>query len=298
MSQAKHWCFTINNYTQQRIEKLIELDYDNDVQYCIFGKEVGLEGTPHLQGFISFKKRLRLNAVKRFIGEAHLTVAKNLKNSIEYCKKENDFEEYGEMPVDETGKRTGQGKRNDLEAFKLAVQNGERNKRTLRERFSEVCAAYPRFFYEYIRDYIPVPEVDDFPLRPWQEDLKGKLEEEPNSRTIYFIVDETGNKGKTWFSDWYAVNNDNVQVMLPGKKADMAYTLIDEPRVIIFDCPRSKQGEFIQYDFLEDCKNGRVFSSKYESSLRRFKTPHVVVMMNEYPDMNKLSDDRYHVIEI
>ena len=68
--------------------------------------------------------------------------------------------------------------------------------------------------------------------------------------------------------------------------------------MVLFDCPRSKQGEYIQYDFLEEVKNGYVFSGKYEPRIKRFKVPHVVVAMNEYPDMEKLSADRYNIITI
>jgi len=58
---------------------------------------------------------------------------------------------------------------------------------------------------------------------------------------------------------------------------------------------KSKQGDFIQYDFLEELKNGYVFSPKYESKNKSFPTPHVVVLMNEIPDKSKLSEDRYNI---
>ena len=40
-------------------------------------------------------------------------------------------------------------------------------------------------------------------------------------------------------------------------------------------------------------KNGYVFCSKYESRVKQLSPCHVVVFMNEDPDMNKLSKDRY-----
>lgn len=104
--------------------------------------------------------------------------------------------------------------------------------------------------------------------------------------------------GKSWFAHWYAQNKGKSQVLLPGKKNDMAYALDPTIRVLFMDAPRSKQGEFIMYDFLEDVKNGFVFSSKYESRVKRLDRVHIVVMMNEKPDMTKLSEDRYHLIEL
>lgn len=87
-------------------------------------------------------------------------------------------------------------------------------------------------------------------------------------------------------------------IIVPGKKADMAYVVQEECRVFFLDCPRSKQGDFIQYDFIEELKNGYVFSPKYESRIKKLKTPHIVVLMNEQPDMSKLSMDRYSITNL
>ena len=87
-------------------------------------------------------------------------------------------------------------------------------------------------------------------------------------------------------------------VLLPGKKADMAFMLRPDIRVVFFDAPCSKQGEFIQYVFLEEIKNGYVASPKYNSCFKRLSKVHVVVMMNESPNMLKLSLNCYVIIEI
>lgn len=130
-------------------------------------------------------------------------------------------------------------------------------------------------------------------LRDWQAALYDELKHEPNDRAIHFIIDIEGNKGKSWFAKYYrSLHPNKTQILTPGKKADMAYMLEKNKRVIFFDCPRSKQGDFIQYDFLEALKNGMVMSSKYESEMKEFDPPHVVVLMNEHPDESKLSSDR------
>jgi hypothetical protein len=69
-------------------------------------------------------------------------------------------------------------------------------------------------------------------------------------------------------------------------------------RVFFLDCPRSKQGDFIQYDLLEELKNGLFFKNKYESRMVELAPPHVVVLMNESPDPTKLSADRYTIIRL
>jgi len=165
-----------------------------------------------------------------------------------------------------------------------------------------VYARYPRFALEYLRQHSPNPDVPEHPLRNWQRTLLDELQSDPNPRHIHFVVDEEGGQGKSWFSSFYqSIHKTDTFLCLPGKKADMVYALASagfSPRVILVDAPRSKQGDFIQYDFLEECKNGRIFNTKYESRMIQFDVPHVVVMMNEQPDMEKLSSDRYVIYNI
>lgn len=289
MSRAKHWCFTLNNYTDddiQRIESRTNL-YD----YVVIGREVGASGTPHLQGFVSFPDRVRRNHCVDVIGQAHFTVARSIADSIRYCKKDGDFIELGVAP-------NGPGTRTDLEAFKTAVASGNLDMKKLRNDYSDIVAKYPKFCHDYVQDHIPQKTVEMFPLRPWQQALYDSLKQAPDSRSIFFIVDVTGNTGKTWFAHYYCFLNDNAQVLLPGKKCDMCYALQPFTRVLFVDVPRAKQGEFLQYDFLEDVKNGYVFSPKYESRIKHLPQCHVVVLMNEDPDLNKLSRDRYVIRRI
>jgi len=53
----------------------------------------------------------------------------------------------------------------------------------------------------------------------------------------------------------------------------------------------------LQYGVLEQLKNRMVFSPKYNSChkiIRRIS--HVIVFINEEPDMNALTGDRYKII--
>lgn len=292
--RTKYWCFTMNNYKEEDIERIDRLRSDRGV-YVIYGKEVGESGTPHLQGFVSFPTRKRLTYVVKVIGQAHFTMARRVDNSIEYCKKEGNVTEFGERPV----VRENAGRRNDLEAFKQDVKEGIYDMKQLREKHSAVCARYERFVQSYIRDNKPEILVDNHPLRPWQQNLNRQLNGPVDKRKITFLVDPVGNSGKTWFFRYYEQNHpETTQIIIPGKKVDMAYILKDSNRVVFFDCPKSKQGDFIQYDFLEEVKNGNVFSPKYECKEKRFQTPHVVVAMNEYPNESLLSSDRYDILNV
>lgn len=121
MSRGKRWCFTINNYTEADIERLRGLDYE----YLIFGKEEGeQEHTPHLQGFVVLKNRKTFNSVKKMIGEqAHIELARGSNaEASDYCKKDGNFTELGELPP-ERGRQGGEAtKRKWEDAFNAAKE--------------------------------------------------------------------------------------------------------------------------------------------------------------------------------
>lgn len=299
MSRVKRWCFTLNNYTADEYACVFPLSVDASyglppvLDYACVGKEIGAAGTPHLQGFCSFRERTRISGCRSLLPRAHWEVARSVKRAIEYCKKDGDFLEVGEAPPE-----SAQGRRTDLELFKAAVKSGVRDRKDIREEFSSVCAQYPKFVESYLRDQYDPPSVEDHTLRTWQQNLVEVALGPVDPRVIHFVVDKDGNAGKSWLASYLECKIQKiVQVMKPGKFADMAYGYVEENDVFILDCPRSKQGDFIQYDFLESIKDGRLFSSKYESRMKVFKPPHVFVFMNQDPDMEKLSIDRYVFID-
>jgi Putative viral replication protein len=287
--QFVNWAFTLNNYTDEDVERLNLLG--DRIKYLIAGKEVGETGTPHLQGFVQAASRVTMLQIKNILGSnPHVEPARQCDNAIEYCKKDGDYFEVGQF------RRAGS--RSDLEEFKNDVKNGMLSLKEIRENHSKVYAKYQRFCIEYIQDNYEKPILDLHQLREWQVELNTLLNREPDDRLINFVIDEVGNKGKSWFAHYYKSLHEKVQILIPGKKADMAYALDMQLRVLFIDAPRSKQGDFIQYDFLEEVKNGYVFSSKYESRFKQYGKVHVVVLMNELPDMTKLSQDRYNIIRL
>jgi Putative viral replication protein len=300
--QAKHWCFTLNNYSED--EEFTALP--TGAVYLVVGKEVGASGTPHLQGFISFSKPRRLGQLKKLRLRANWSVARSFPNAYEYCKKTGDFSEYGEQPkVCKPSVKSGQ--RNELRLFMDRVKEGLHDPKVLREEFPNIFARYLRFAETYIRDHLPVPAIEIPPLRPWQESLLSdvSLGELPSDRHVIFVVDEEGNQGKSFLcrlvrQGAFEGRIGKSLILGAGKKADLSYAFskaIPYPSVVFIDVPRSKM-ETLHYDFLEEIKNGYLFSPKYESVQISFPIPHLVVLCNEQPDFGKLSADRYKIVNL
>jgi len=85
MSQAKHWCFTLNNPVRPfpTLESV-----GRDCSYLIYQEERGAEGTLHLQGYVSFRSKIRLSALKLLFPRAHLEVARGTpQQNTEYASK-------------------------------------------------------------------------------------------------------------------------------------------------------------------------------------------------------------------
>lgn len=117
MSVIRCACFTINNYTLDDFFTLGAVD----CQYLIVGAEVGASGTPHLQGYIEFKKATRFTTARKLLGgRAHIEIRKGpQEKAIDYCKKDGDWTERGERKI--------QGDRVDLDRVReLAHEGGMR----------------------------------------------------------------------------------------------------------------------------------------------------------------------------
>lgn len=93
--RSQGWCFTLNNPGDQEFDQLVK-----DTKYSIYGKETGESGTFHYQGYVYFPTKKSLKQVKGYIQKAHWEIQRGtFEQAIEYCKKDNDFIENGEMPM-------------------------------------------------------------------------------------------------------------------------------------------------------------------------------------------------------
>lgn len=302
--QARRWCFTINNYTEQSLLRLKQDLSSISINYAIIAKEIGENNTPHLQGFISFKERQRFTQMKKLMPTAHLEQAKgNDKQNEDYCKKQ-DKEPFIIGTPSCTSEKGGNNK-SYLKAMQIArdlaqnknlseILEDEENIPAYVQHFNTIAKIKSQLIQETAMKEL-IEEYKNVNLRKFQKQIDNLIQGTPDQRQILWYWDTEGNSGKTWFSK-YLVQKYNALRLENGKSQDLKHAY-EGQNIVIFDYSRS-QADHINYEVLESIKNGCVFSSKYESRSKIFKIPHVIVFANWGPDETKLSRDRWYIKEI
>lgn len=86
------FCFTLNNWTEEEHSTLVSYG-KNKCKFFVIGKEIGKEcGTPHLQGYMETKKKVRFTSVKKVNGRMNFRPCKGSKeDNVDYCTKDGDF---------------------------------------------------------------------------------------------------------------------------------------------------------------------------------------------------------------
>lgn len=300
--QSRHWVFTLNNWTIDDDDRLKALGAQ--VTYLVYGYETSETGTPHLQGYVVFPTVKRAQGAKSSISpRAHVEPKRGSPaQASEYCKKEGVFAEFGILP---TGAR-GTTRFDEFKHWLVSRRDSGEALPTDREianNFPELWLRNGQRLHDLAGHLYPPPSLLDEAepeLNPWQRTLHLALRtEDPGDRAVLFYVDEEGGKGKTWFQRFMVSRYpEEVQILSGGKRDDVAHALQVDKTIFLFNIPRGGM-EFLNYTILEQLKDRMVFSPKYDSKTKIFKhRVHVVVFCNEEPDMTRMTDDRYVIINL
>lgn len=97
-ARSRGWCFTLNNWTLDEESAIKSID----CKYLVFGREKGDNGTPHLQGYIYFASARSFTSITKKLPRAHVEKAEGTgAQNRDYCTKDGDYHEYGEVPLSE-----------------------------------------------------------------------------------------------------------------------------------------------------------------------------------------------------
>ena len=144
-------------------------------------------------------------------------------------------------------------------------------------------------------------------LKPWQAELLEEIKN-PTDRHIIWVVGKACGEGKTWFQKYLkslfgtrrVVYGINIKANTPSICHVLSKQSLATVDIFLFNLGKSKQKfDVVNYEVLEDLKDGAAFASKYNSQQLKIKTPNVVmVFSNEKPDTKQLAMDRWKLFYI
>lgn len=159
MSKSRDYVFTTNNYTQAHIDHIAQVD----CVYVVYGKEVGEKcGTPHLQGYIRFKHPKSLSAASKLLPHSYLARKKGtFEDAINYCKKQEDVYERGEIPMTQEEKGES-NKRRFADAFEAAKEG------RMDDIPEDLRTRYYGTYKKIREDHLPKPVTLDTLQNEWR----------------------------------------------------------------------------------------------------------------------------------
>lgn len=96
---ARRYCFTWNNYPETAEAQIRAFHTQKQAIYTIVGREIGMNGTAHLQGYVHLKDRMGFKQLKKLFPSMHIEKANgNSEENKIYCSKELNFFEMGTCP--------------------------------------------------------------------------------------------------------------------------------------------------------------------------------------------------------
>lgn len=139
---------------------------------------------------------------------------------------------------------------------------------------------------------------NDIKLKFWQKNCIRHIEAQ-DDRKVLWVYDEKGGKGKSVLTN-YLIDRKNAFFCNGGAMKDISFAYNNE-NIVVFDLPRSSHNDetdWTPYRAMECFKDGRLFSPKYESCMKRFSPAKVIIFSNFLPNKRKLSNDRWDIIDL
>lgn len=295
--RVRNWCFTVFDMGVP----LPPVDTDR-VRYIVWQQERSpTTNVLHFQGYVEFNVPVTMGQCKAIFCDntMHLEIRRGTRTQArDYCMKD-DTREPG-TTFSEFGVFVNGGQHSSLEECYMDIKNGA--------TAGEICENFPAL---YIRHKHHIDELivdrnrldnlkrtrEDYETvewRAWQREVIDKLEEQA-VRQVLWVVDPTGNNGKTFLARYLI--SQGAFLVRAGKHQDIYHaftTMCPCPTMAVFDLTRSSQ-ETIPYSVMESLKDGMIFSSKYQSKVITFTAMKVLVLSNFTPQNldAHLSVDRY-----
>lgn len=311
---------TLNNYTPEEVEHLRTVAYTkpSKIKYITWNQEVGENGTPHLQIYAQAFEKLSIAAWHKALGPrvANIVPSLNQERALKYCQGfefDEALQDYkpkaGSSPFEEHGRKPEQGARTDIHSAHAEILKRPLAEVMLSNEHTQVISTH----YTFFKDLDQLAQADrafkaariehnEFmakrTIMAWEQELQDIISLPPCPRSIHWFVDTVGETGKTINAKSLYFNH-QAFYCTGGKASDIAHAYQYQP-IVVFNLVASqdKETQAYLYTVLEQFKDGIFSSGKYNSMIKTFKIPHVIVMSNDYPDTARMKKSRIVVHDI
>ena len=308
--KARGWVFTyfpLHHVLECPPFKLSGAEFQSgQYEMCPSTHRLHWQGCVYFHGPLTFESVLNKFPVRED-GKRGVYLAKmkgTLKQAYDYTKKNDPWHATvaGEVRWQEGKEPEGQAalrkKTKEKESYKLllAIKEGA--------TLPEITMAFPTFALKSLNNIEKLIEIHgpkfeyELPERlyEWQRQLILYLCTKPDDRKIVWLYDPKGGCGKSTVIR-YALTKMNA-IVLSGRIQDMSHAYQGQP-LVFFDITRTQESNMDHlYIMAEQLKNGMLASPKYQSTMKKFKPPHVVFMSNNPPDTTKWTGDRLHLQQL
>jgi len=148
-----------------------------------------------------------------------------------------------------------------------------------------------------------IPYDGPIPDYPWQIKIRDIISEKPDASSVYWIFDPWGQNGKSTLCEYLEHTGEANSSGLDGGSTGLSHIIRQTfeagelKSAWLFDVTRTFTERDI-YNIIEQMKNGKITSPKYNGGCIRFKKPHVIVFANFLPNIQALSYDRWKIHQI
>ncbi len=260
--QSKHWIFVINNPQRPFLEPPIDFDsWRRKPLFAVYQLEIGENGTPHFQGYISFERKIQGQGLSNYFGcEPHLEVrAGKHSEAKKYSSKEDTRVEgtqtwyYG----DDSTIPEGAGARSDIIRIKRKIDSGA----SMRE----------------------IADDDDL-HSTWLRNNRGisvykrmKSTKRRWPMEIITLIGETGTGKSRWANDTY----EDIYPVATPKQSGTYFDDYDEQDQVLFE---EMDGSYFSYKGLLKFTDRYPISLPVHHGCVNFNANTIVFTSNDHPD--------------
>lgn len=230
ISPAKNWFFTFNNYTEDEMFQLEQVFKSKCSKYY-FQEEIGANGTPHLQGSVSFSKKIRplsLHLSKCI----HWEKTRNSTAADEYANKQETRKPNGHVfsypPLPKPIKLIDPNR--PFQKFILNLIQEEPDERIIYWFWESVGNVGKSSFVKYVLYHYKALFIDEGKKADIACHMAGYIEKNKNAPEIVLIDVPRANKNKISYKSVESIKNG----VMFSAKYESSQLIFNAPHIVIF----------------------------------------------------------------